>query len=167
VALCGVAHADDIVVLPPGTIAPVAPVGPSGRSLIEIGPSLSNASVGVEGELALAVSPTFRLGVMIGVNDMFTSFAAEEPGNVLTDAGIELRHVGTGTSHFDFGVAGGAAKDGYDTGGFGLLRFSYVREYERYGVSYSVEPLALFDFLGQWSSVAIGVMASVKLEIPL
>jgi hypothetical protein len=137
------------------------------KTLLEVGPSLSNASYGIEAELAIPVTPSMRLGVVAGINHMFESFAAEEPGDMLANAGLELRWVGAGTRHFDFGIGGGVAKDSYDTGGYGSLRFSYVREYERTGLSFSVEPLALFDFLGQWSSVAIAVMGSVRVEIPL
>jgi hypothetical protein len=152
--------------------APAAPAGDLDRvrarkMLIEIGPSLSNASYGLEAELAIPLTPSMRLGVVGGLNHMFESFAVEEPGDVLANAGLELRWVGAGVHHFDFGIAGGVAKDAYDTGGFGSLRFSYVREYERTGLSFSVEPLALFDFLGQSSSVAIAVMGSVRVEIPL
>ncbi len=196
IALCAVAQADprfgvDVDVRVEPSQAPVAvavtPVPPvaieaapapiaaapdvdrvrARKTLIEIGPSISNASYGIEAELAFPITPSMRVGVVGGLNHMFESFAVEEPGDVLANAGLELRWVGAGTRHFDFGIAGGVAKDAYDTGGYGSLRFSYVREYDRTGLSFSVEPLALFDFLGQWSSVAIAVMGSVRVEIPL
>ncbi len=142
------------------------------RTLIEFGPTVSTATVGLEGEIAFPVTPSVRVGVLAGVSHMFDGFADELSGRALYDAGLELRYVGRGTTHFDIGFAGGLATSTddnmeHDTGGFFALRLSAVREFERTAVSLSLTPMLLFDFAGQGDQSSFGLMGSLRIEIPI
>jgi hypothetical protein len=142
------------------------------RTLVEIGPTISTASVGLEAEIAFPVTRSLRVGAFGGVSHLFDGFADEVSGSALYDGGLELRYVGRGTTHFDIGVAGGLASaidDNMerDTGGFFALRLSAVREYERTAVSLSLSPMVLFDFLGQANQSSFGLMGSLRIEIPI
>jgi hypothetical protein len=148
---------------------------PSARwthTLLEVGLTLSPSSYGVEAELAVPVTPHLRAGLIGGVSQLYDGIRDDIAGTALYDVAGELRYVGSGTTHFDVGLAGGAltgtAMDySRDTGGFAALRFSYVRELPSTSVSVSIAPMVLFDFRGQGNDKNLGVMASLKLGLPI
>ena len=141
------------------------------RTLIEFGPTLSPSSYGMELELAFPVLPNLRVGVLGGISQLYDGFRDDIAGTRIYDAALEIRYVGAGTTHFDAGLAGGTitGTDGYenDTGGFAALRLSYVKEYASTAVSFSVAPMLLFDFRGQGNDKNVGLMTSLRLELPI
>lgn len=141
------------------------------RTLVEFGPTLSPSSYGMELELAFPVMPNLRVGVLGGISQLYDGFRDDLKGTRIYDAALEIRYVGAGTTHFDAGLAGGTitGTDGYenDTGGFAALRLSYVKEYASTAVSFSVAPMLLFDFRGQGNDKNLGVMSSLRLELPI
>jgi hypothetical protein len=160
--------------LAPSSTAVIAAV-PSARwthTLVELGLTLSPASYGVEAELAFPVTPHVRVGVIGGLGHLYDGLRDDIAGTPLYDAAAEIRYVGTGDSHFDIGIAGGvisgtAMDYSRDTGGFAALRFSYVRELPTTELSFSIAPMVLFDFRGQGNDQTLGVMASVKIGLPI
>jgi hypothetical protein len=158
----------------PALVAQPAPqvTDRSKHTLLEFGPTLSPATYGVELELAFPVMPNVRVGVLGGANQLYDGIRDLINGTQMYDAAGEIRYVNAGATHFDVGIVGGIMKgtlDGMesDTGGFAALRISYTREYATTGVSFSVAPMVLFDFRGQGTDKNVGLMSSIRLELPI
>lgn len=166
--------APTLAVAVPGAVGAGAPLAPPGveiaaapqpvprvradRSLLEIGPMVSPLSGGVEGEIALPVTPAVRLGLIGIANVLFQS-----PLDTLLGAGLEVRRVGRGRHHFDVGgLAGAAGADG-DWAGFVGARLSYTWEGPVSGLSLSLSPVVLFAD----GAVVPGAWASLRWELPL
>jgi hypothetical protein len=141
------------------------------RTLVEFGPMLTPSSYGMELELAFPVMPNLRVGALGGVSHLYDGLRDDIAGTMMYDAALEVRYVGRGETHFDVGLAGGVINgdtgDGKDTGGFAAVRFSYVKEYASTAVSFSVAPMLLFDFRGQGDDKNLGLMTSLRLELPI
>jgi hypothetical protein len=165
------AHAPE---LGPSSTAVIA-AAPSARwthTLLEVGLTLSPASYGVEAEVAVPLTPHVRVGLIGGVAELSDGIRDLASGTQLYDAAAEIRYVGSGDTHFDFGLAGGVLSGtlmdgGSDTGGFAALRFSYVRELATTSVSFGVAPMILFDFRGQGTDKTLAAMASIKIGLPI
>jgi hypothetical protein len=143
----------------------------SNHALVEIGPTLSPVSVGLEGEIAFPIAPSLRFGLvgtvgrlLAGVNDMVA-------GSRLLGLGGELRYVGGGSTHFDFGLLAGIANGsstliGGDSGGVAAARFAVVWEGKASGVELSLSPTLLLGFRGN-HGVLPGVVAALRWEFAL
>jgi hypothetical protein len=163
----------------PATIAPpgaVAVAGPelrplAARSLVEIGPALSPATIGVEAELAMAVTPSVRFGVIGSMHRLYDGIGDMEVGDHFAAAGAELRYVGPGAHHFDVGAMGGIGTDappGNFTGDSGAIvgaRLQYVWETRVTGIELAVTPTLLLGFRGHDNIP--GVFTSVRWYLPL
>ena len=152
-------------------IATVDSLDRSKRTLVEFGPTLSPASYGMELELAFPVMPNLRVGALGGISHLYDGLRDDIAGTLMYDAALEVRYVGHGITHIDAGLAGGilsgTTMDGRDTGGFAALRLSYTKEYASSALSFSVAPMVLFDFRGQGNDKNLGLMSSVRLELPI
>jgi hypothetical protein len=145
------------------------------HTLVEFGPVVSAASYGMELELAFPVLPNLRVGVLGGVNHLYKDLIYDLAGTMMYDAALEVRYVGSGTTHFDAGVAAGLINSTAldygtninDTGGFAGVRLSYVKEYAATAVSFSVAPMVLFDFSSQGRDKNFGLMSSLRLQLPI
>src|SRR5262249_51166656 len=104
--------------------------------LFEIGPMLSPLSIGVEAELTYPITEQFRIGAMVGINDLFT-----ESHDVLFVADGEIRRVGRGRTHNDIGLVGGIATPSYDPVQFIGFRLERVWEGDSRGTALSIVPL--------------------------
>jgi hypothetical protein len=96
--------------------------------------------------------------VLGGLNALF------DRTNPLFFGGLELRHVGRGTSHWDFGLlAGGATAEG-DGVGFAGVRIGHVWEGVGHGLEWTISPVILFG----GGAVAIpGAWSSLRWELPI
>jgi hypothetical protein len=142
------------------------------HTLLEIGPTLSPASYGVEAELAFPLLPNLRVGVLGGVNQLYDGIRDDLNGTQMYDAAGEIRYIGQGEAHFDIGLAGGIMRgrtDNLDTdiGGFAAVRLSYSKEYAKTAVQFTVAPMVMFDFQGQGDEKALGIMTSLRLQVPI
>jgi hypothetical protein len=145
------------------------------HTLLEIGPTFSIASYGIEAEIAAPVSESWRVGLLGGASELTDGIRDLSAGTQLYHAALEVRHVGTGTTHFDFGLAGGLATGMIvddlggtrDTGGFAAARVSVVHEYPSGGLSLSIVPMFLFDWRGQGDDRTPAVMGSLRWELPI
>jgi hypothetical protein len=149
-----------------------APSPRTAHSLLELGLALSPSSYGVELELSVPVTPNLRIGLIGGISQLYDGIRDDIAGTALYAAAGELRYAGNGDRHFDVGLAGGvlsgtAMDYSRDTGGFTALRFSYVRELPTMSLSFSLAPMVLFDFRGQGNDLNLGVMASIKIGLPI
>jgi hypothetical protein len=141
----------------------------TGQTLIELGPTVSPVSYGLEAEVAFPLmTPALRLGAVGSASRLFNGGFNDQTTGSLFAVGAELRYVGRGTTHFDVGVMGGAAKAGTDDdiGGVVSVRLSLVREGEGSGVALSLAPTWLLGFRGN-SPILTGALASLKWELPL
>lgn len=157
------------VVAPPSLVATAtaaeAPVNAS-RTLIELGATASNASVGGQVEVLYPLTPAMRLGFLGGVSSMFEGFADTPSGSGMFDAGIELRHVGTGKTHFDFGpeIALARGSEG-DVGGLLGFRLGVARELDKMAITASIAPTYLFGF--GYVASPFSFVASLGVDLPL
>jgi hypothetical protein len=106
------------------------------RRLLEVGAMLTPASVGIEAMVTFPIREQWRIGVM---GTIHATADTVDPGP-LVGGGVELRHVGRGQKHWDFGPIGGVATvNGVNLtfGGFG-----FARTWERAGsaISLSLTP---------------------------
>lgn len=159
------------VIAPPASVAAVTTVEATPirakNALLELGPTLSTATWGIEAELLWAVMPAIKVGATVGASTLYDGFALEGAGTSMVDAGVELRHVGVGTTHLDVGVGVGVAHDSTDgdTGGFAAARIGIAHEYRTMGVSVGIAPMLLFGFPGLTSPVT--VMGSLHVVLPI
>ncbi|HEY1812238.1 MAG TPA: hypothetical protein VGG74_07760 [Kofleriaceae bacterium] len=127
--------------------ATAAPVRPS--ALIEIGATATTATAGLEAEVLFPIARehSLALGVIAGVNEGFRDSNFFESGESMFDALLELRHVGSGTTHFDYGFAAGVgnAGDGGE-GALALLRVGVTHSLDTYAVGFSLAPTMLIGF---------------------
>jgi hypothetical protein len=133
------------------------------RSLFEFGPMLSPVTVGVEGGLMVPVGSSFRLGGAAAL-DVVTTDSGHE---VLTAFMGELRHVGRGRHHWDFGPVAGYAFVVQRTNDASPLfgaRISYNWEGDRHGNSISIVPMVFTPSSG---GMGPGIYASYRWELPL
>jgi hypothetical protein len=164
-----------IVATPIGVMVDTIDPGRWKRTLVEFGPTASTSSYGMELELAFPVLPNLRVGVLGGVSHLYKDLVYDLAGTMMYDAALEVRYVGSGSTHFDAGLAGGIINgttpdygvNTGDTAGFAGVRFSYVKEYASSAVSFSVAPMVLFDFAGQGRDKNFGLMSSLRLELPI
>ncbi len=159
------------VLAPPATVAAVttvdaAPVRAK-NALLEFGPTLTNATWGIEAELLWPVMPSVKLGVSVGANMLYDGFSLLGSGTQMVDAGVELRHVGVGATHLDIGLGAGVARDSTDsdTGGFAALRLGIAHEYDKMALSVGIAPTLLYGFAGEGTSMT--VLGSVHVVLPL
>jgi hypothetical protein len=163
----------DVAVHPgaPGIVdaPPLAPMSRAHRTLVEIGPLASPATLGLEAELAFPVTPSWRLGLVGSGSVLIDGIGDMASGTRFYAGGLEVRHVGAGDNHLDIALRGGlghgtAYGDG-DTGEMASLQFSYVWDSPSSGVELSVAPMALSGFRGH--DTIWGAMTSLRWELPL
>ena len=157
----------------PASVAAAAPVDPDSRfnadrTLLELGASLSTASLGIDGELAFPLTQRVRFGVLLGLDYMWDGFADVSQGDTVVHGGGEIRYVGGGRNHVDLGVGGGVAHDtAYGgNGGFAMMRIAYTHEMGHQALSFAIAPTMLFDFLGQYEN-NFTVFASLRVGFAL
>ena len=157
------------VIAPPSAVAEATPILPRpSRTLLEIGGTISNASVGGQVEMLWPISPVLRLGVLGGLSTMTDGYGFTNSGETLLDAGVELRHIGVGTgkTHFDLGPELGVAyASGGALGGIAAIRFAVTRELASTAVTAAVSPMYLFGFDGEQQSFS--VLGSLSVDVPL
>jgi hypothetical protein len=163
--------APPVITAPPMVLAPAvvatAPAAPVHHSaLIEIGATATTATAGIEAEVLFPISHehSLALGVTAGVNEGFRDSNFFESGESMFDALLELRHVGSGTTHFDYGVAGGVgnAGDGGE-GAIALLRLGVTHSLDTYAVGFSLAPTVLIGF--NESNPLLTLTASLHLDL--
>jgi hypothetical protein len=147
---------------PPGAYAVVAPVPRRNAALFEVGPMASPVTIGVEANLLMPVSSSWRFGVM-GVANVTV---VDETLPIL-GAGLELRRTGRGDRrHFDLGFVGGVASvmeggDSNETVGFAGVRLNWTWEGAQRSTALSVSPIAVFT--GEEGDPVIpGIWASLR-----
>ena len=149
----------------PSLVAPATPETTfAHRVLLEVGPMLSPVTVGVEAELAVPIGG-YRIGVMAAANALvfhyqpaYTAFA-----NPVYVGALEVRKVGDGRSHFDYGLIAGAADAEGERVEIAGARFGWTWERTDMGISASLMPVVYFNSY----SAGPGVTASLRLEFPL
>jgi hypothetical protein len=156
---------------PPGTMggpgltfsAPRPERRNAGRTLIEVGPMLSPITAGVEGGIALPLSPVWRFAAMGAVNVTF------DGDYILGVLGAELRHVGSGAQrHWDVGpMVGYAAPDGDDAVVFAGARLARTWEMESSALSLSLAPILMVPTSGTDPSIIPGVWSSLRWQFAL
>jgi hypothetical protein len=167
------------VVAAPGAIAPPTAVAVAAaerprwnHAIVEIGPSVSPATYGVEAELAFGIAPALRFGVLASVHYLYDGINDMMAGDHFSAAGGELRYVGAGMHHFDvgavLGIGTGAPPGNFtgDTGGIAGARLNYVWEGRGTGVELSFAPTLLLGFRGNSSAIP-GFFASLRWMLPL
>jgi len=131
------------------------------RTLIELGPMVSPLTVGGELGFMAPVTPAYRIGAF-GILDVMPW----NSNHIVGGGGAEIRHVGSGTHHFDVGPLGGIAGL-LDAGSGGIVfagaRLSYVWEGASTSTSFSLVPVVFTD----GKDAAPGIYASLRLGIPL
>lgn len=135
-----------------------------GRMLIEVGPMVSPITAGIEGGVALPLSPSWRIAGMAAVALGF------DPRHTLVGAGaLELRHVGGGVRrHWDVGpLIGYAAPDGDDSIAIAGARLAHTWERQQSALSVSLTPLVYVYTEGFHSSVFPGIWGSVRWQFAL
>lgn len=135
----------------------------AGRTLIEVGPMLSPLTAGVEGGIALPLSPAWRFAAMGAVNVTF------DGEYILGVLGAELRHVGSGAKrHWDVGpLAGYAAPDGDEAVVFAGVRLARTWEMASSAVSLSLAPILMVPTSGNDPPVMPGVWSSLRWQFAL
>lgn len=128
------------------------------RMLFEIGPMLSPVTVGIETELMFPLSPRIRFGLQTSVGSVLTN-----KGSMILTSELEVRHVGLGQHHWDFGGLVGAASVENDGIFFAGARISRVWEHASRGTSLSLAPVLATN----GETVIPGVYASLRWELPL
>ena len=154
-----------IEMAPPGAVAPAAPppapsdVVRANRTLLEIGPMLSPFTAGLEAEIAFPVGHGTRVGVSAGGSAILW----DDKHEALWLAAAELRFVGTGTVHNDWGpVGGGGIIDGGPLAYVGV-RLSRVWEHASTGTSISLVPVIATN----GKDTIPGVYGAIRWELPL
>src|SRR6185312_16291739 len=112
-----------------------------------VGATGTNASAGIEAEALFPIGHSAALGVTVGFNQGIRYTELLDNGQSLFDAAAELRHVGTGTTHFDYGlVAGIGDESGGGEGAIAALRLGVTHELDTFGVGFSLAPTLLVGF---------------------
>jgi hypothetical protein len=156
-----VAAADQLASAPGVTIAAPFDAGRrSPRTVLEIGPMVSPATGGVEGEVAFALTPTMRFGVIGGAQ-----FGFRNDLDLVLDGAIELRRVWPGARHADLGAVVGAAYAVAHEQAivFAGPRLSYTWERASHSVAVSLVPAIATD----GTSVIPSGYATLRWELPL
>lgn len=155
-----------VVLAPPSLVAQASELPAHSGPLLELGATVSSASLGGQVELLYPLGPSLRIGFLAGLASMFDGFAATPDGAGMVDAGVELRHVGTGKTHFDFGPELALARDSDgDQGGIAAFRFGLTHELDRMAITGSIAPMYLFGF-GYLDS-PFSVVATLAVGLPL
>lgn len=151
---------------PPG-LAVLAPArtderAHAGHTLVEIGPMLSPLTIGIQGALSFSVTDAWRLGANAGLNKTF------DGEYVLGIAALELRHVGRGKKHWDFGPEVGYATDTNDPVAYAGFRIARTWELSRSAVSLAFTPLFLVMLeITNDPPVFPGIYSSLRWQVPL
>jgi hypothetical protein len=133
------------------------------RTLAELGPMLSPVTIGIEAGLMAPVGDGWRIGGYGSINRILTS--GDEQW--LAAFAGELRHVGRGTHHWDFGAIGGyafVADRTNDDAPYAGARIAYAWEGANHGNSISLVPVI---FVPSNGGAAPGIYASYRWELPL
>jgi hypothetical protein len=137
---------------------------------------LTPASVGGELELTAPLSPHFRIGAMGFASAMFNidGYGQTRP---LYGGALEIRHVGSGSPHFDLGALAGVMGAHYDDSehstAFAAARAGATWESGRYSIETSLAlgvatPLFGYTpFDGLYGSAFPIVWASLRIHLPL
>jgi hypothetical protein len=158
-----------VIFAPPSVVTAATPDVPrTSRTLLEIGGTVSNATIGGQVEVLWPLTPTLRFGALAGMSSLFDGFSFSNSGAGMIDAGIELRHVGTdtGKTHFDVGPELAIARSSAgDTGGIAAVRLALTRELSTLAITAAIAPMYLFGFGYEGSSFS--VLGSLSVSVPL
>jgi len=128
--------APSTVPVPAAAISESDTVYRADRTHFEVGAMLTPVSVGIEALVMFPLGEQWRLGVMGTVN---ATADTVDPGP-LVGGGIELRRVGRGRKHWDFGPIGGVATVNSTEVVFGGFRIGRTWERAGHAMSLSLTP---------------------------
>jgi hypothetical protein len=159
--------------MPPAiqTATEVAPS--SSRTRARLGVMVSPATAGLEAGIETAIAPRLRLAV-IGL-----ASANLTRGDAILGGAIDLRRVGLGARHFDYGVIAGVATatemPDQVAFGFGALHLDVTWELQRSAIAFSlagglaqaIKPDNAFNSINLVDQLAPIVWTSLRWELPL
>ena len=166
----GVTVGPGVPVGPPGLGAPgLAVIAPApyerahvGSTLIEIGPMISPLTIGLQGAVLFPLTPAWRLGAHASASVTFVDDYR------LGTGALELRHVGRGRKHWDYGPEVGFATDTNDPVVFAGFRIARTWELSRTAVSLGFTPLVLVPLDTSTSPPLMpGIYSSLRWQVPL
>lgn len=157
-------------VAPPPMLAAPAPAAvvaapvPEARTwptstLVEVGAMVSPITIGVAGGPVLPLSPAVRLALTGGIS-LGLDGSHHPP---VYNASTELRYVGTGRHHSDFGMVGGFATAEGDTIGYFGVRLAYEWDHVASGASLALVPLIATD----GRDTVPGIYGTLSWDLPL
>jgi hypothetical protein len=148
----------------PGLISAIQPDGVAARAnkiLVEVGPMLTLASFGLEAGIAFPLGPQWRFVVDGFLDTMFVG-----GWRPLAGTGVEMRRVGLGTRHFDFGIGGGAAFADGVAAAYTSLRVGMTWEGPTRGFNLSLIPVLVFTG-SEGDPVVPSIFAAAKWQLAI
>jgi hypothetical protein len=134
------------------------------RTVVDVGATATTATAGIEAEVLFPITRSLAVGITGGFNKGIHDTSLIDSDQSLLDVALELRHVGNGGTHFDYGlVAGFGTETSSGDGVVAAMRFGVTHELDTFAVGFSLAPTLLVGFYED--NPVVTLMASLHLEL--